>query len=372
VEIVTEPQKNGLWHLLGLGWAMTDPLMNVFYIFLIVFGTFFIYNIGFYVVRKHEQREERIVAGLLTRLIYYPGMIFVITVSLWSSTPFIRKLVDQRTKAVIDHVMLILLILTTGFLLIRIITFLRELFIHLHTEKATGYSLRKAKTKFQLIQRIINTIIIITTVALILMTFNSVRQIGSTLLASAGVVGIVIGFAAQKSLGTFFAGLQIALAQPIRIDDTVVVEGQFGTIGEINLTYVIVNSWDGRRIVVPINYFLEKPFENWTRESPEVIGKVRIYADYSLPVEKVREELHKLISGSPLWDTRKWGLLITSASDHTIEVRATMSARDSDDAYDLECLVREHLISYIRDNFPQCLPRYRVSLEEREHLFEGH
>jgi small-conductance mechanosensitive channel len=351
---------------------MSPGLLQLSYISTILVGSLLIYNISFYFLKKHASHERYILPGLLTKFIYYPGMLFVISISLWSSQPFFAKLiVDEHTNAIVDHTFLVLLILTTGFLLIRVITLLRDLFILLHTEKATGYSLRKAKTKFQLIQRIMNTIVIITTIALILMTFSSVRQIGSTLLASAGVVGIVIGFAAQKSLGAFFSGLQIAIAQPIRIDDTVVVEGQFGTIGEINLTYVIINSWDGRRMVVPISYFLEKPFENWTRESPEVIGKVRINADYSLPVEKVREELHKLILTSPLWDTRKWGLLITAASDHSIEIRATMSARNSDDAYELECLVREHLIEFIRKNFPECLPRYRVSLEGKEHFFQG-
>jgi len=192
------------------------------------------------------------------------------------------------------------------------------------------------------------------------MTFDSIRQIGTTLLASAGVVGLVIGFAAQKSLGTLFAGLQIAIAQPIRIDDTVVVEEQFGTIGEITLTYVVINSWDGRRLVVPINYFLEHPFENWTRTSPEVVGKVKFYADYSLPVAEVREQFNKWLENEPLWDKRTSNFIVSNATENTIELRATMSARNSDDAFTLECRMREKLIGHIHNNFPQCLPQKRL------------
>jgi small-conductance mechanosensitive channel len=251
----------------------------------------------------------------------------------------------------------------------RVITVFRELAInHYKSETETDFSLRKAKTKFHLIQRVLNFLIILGTIAIILMTFKSIRSIGSSLLASAGVVGLVLGFAAQKSLSTLFAGIQIAISQPIRIDDVVVIDDSFGTIGEITLTYVVVNSWDGRRIIVPINFFIEKSFENWTRVSSDVIGKVKFYADYSLPVEKVRTEFTRLLSASPLWDKRASGFLVTDANDKTIELRATMSARNSDDAWDLQCYIREKLITYISSNFPEALPKTRsmpVSMEPK-------
>jgi small-conductance mechanosensitive channel len=188
---------------------------------------------------------------------------------------------------------------------------------------------------------------------------------GTTILASAGVVGIVLGFAAQKSLGTLFSGIQIIVSQPIRIGDVVVVENEFGTIGEINLTFVVIQTWDGRRLIVPINYFLEKTFESWTRVSPEVISKVKIYTDYTAPIEKIRAEFKKHLEESALWDRRNADFLVTNANDKTIELRATMSAKDSATAWDLECYIREKLITYLQQNYPEALPKTRLVVNER-------
>lgn len=291
---------------------------------------------------------------------YYPGFAFIFTISCWFSLLIIRDDLPATTFDIIRHILLIFLAVGGAFLLMRLVTVLREIAIHHYSLNEINYSLRKAKTKFQLIQRILNFLIIFTTVSISLMTFSSIREIGSTLLASAGVVGLVIGFAAQKSLGTLFAGLQIAIAQPIRLDDTVVVEDQFGTIGEITLTYAVVNCWDGRRLVVPINYFLEKPFENWTRVSPEVISIVKIYADYTAPVETIRKKVKEWLDATELWDKRSWGFVVTSATDKTIELRATMSTKNSGDSFDLACLIREKLIDYLKTHYPECLPVVRI------------
>jgi len=263
----------------------------------------------------------------------------------------------------IRHTITISNIIFAGFFISRIITVMSKIGLHKYSEEdAINYSYRKAKTKFQLVERIFHFLIIFSVLAFILMTFDSIRRIGSTLLASAGVVGLIIGFAAQKSLSTLFAGIQIAISQPIRIDDTVVVEKEFGTIGEITLTYVVVNTWDGRRLTVPINYFLEKPFENWTRTSPEVIGKVYFYADYTLPIEVVRKEFLRLVDISPLWDKRTCGFIVTDVTEKGMQLRASMSAKDSSDAYDLECYIREQLIIYIQQNYPACLPKTRIEI----------
>jgi small-conductance mechanosensitive channel len=285
----------------------------------------------------------------------------VITVALFLVLVVSKEYVNARFFRIARHSLQIAGIAAAGFLIIKAIIVATELtFHHYKSQNPLDYSLRKTKTKFQLIQRILNFLIVFGTLAIILMTFDNIRQIGGTLLASAGVVGLVIGFAAQKSLGTLFAGIQIAISQPIRIDDTVVVEGEFGTIGEITLTYVIVNSWDGRRLVVPISYFLEKPFENWTRISPEVVAKVKIYADYTLPVDDIRAQFKSWVEASELWDKRRCALLVTNANDKTIEIRGTISARNSDDAWELECTMREKLISYIRTNYPNSLPVTRI------------
>jgi small-conductance mechanosensitive channel len=158
------------------------------------------------------------------------------------------------------------------------------------------------------------------------------------------------------------AGVQIAISQPIKIGDIVIVEEQFGTIGEITLTYIVINTWDEKRLIVPINYFLEHPFQNWTRMSPEVIGQVKVYADYTLPVATVRQKFREWLESTPLWDKRSAGLQVTGANDKTIEIRATMSARNSSDSYDLECFIREHLITFIQENYPGALPTSRLHI----------
>jgi hypothetical protein len=181
-------------------------------------------------------------------------------------------------------------------------------------------------------------------------------------LASAGIVGLVIGFATQKTVSTVLAGLQIAITQPIRVDDVVIVENEWGRIEEITLTYVVVRLWDLRRLVVPITYFIEKPFQNWTRVSADLMGTVSIYSDYTLPVQSLREELHSILRASNLWDGRVWGLQVTGATERALELRALMSASDASSAWDLRCDVREKLVAFIQNKYPESLPRLRAEL----------
>jgi small-conductance mechanosensitive channel len=344
---------------------MTDPLTRKITISLIVtVAGMTLYQIAFFITRRLTAKKEAFLPKLLQKKIFWPGFILISLVILQIVWHLIQKYIDEKLFAGVKQLLFILIIGTCAFLLIKIFAVLSDFLIKkISRKEPIDYSLRKARTKFQLINRILNILVTIGAVAGILMTFDQVREVGNTLLASAGLVGIILGFAAQKSLGTLFSGIQIALAQPIKIDDTVVVEGEFGKIGEINLTYVIINSWDGRRIVVPINFFLEKPFENWTRSSAEVVGKVKIYTDYTLPVDDVRKAFIEWVKDSPLWDKRSCSLLVTDASESTIEIRAAMSAKDSDDAYDLECLIREKLIAFIQENYPETLPRTRISVD---------
>ena len=197
-----------------------------------------------------------------------------------------------------------------------------------------------------------------------LMTFSAVRQIGVSILASAGILGVVLGFAAQKTLGNLIAGIQIALAQPIRLDDAVVVENEWGWIEEITLTYVVVRIWDLRRLVLPISYFIEKPFQNWTRNSADILGSVFIYADYTVPVEEVRAELGRILKESPHWDKKVNVLQVTDATEHTVKLRALMSAADSPTAWNLRCETREKLLEFLQKKYPQSLPRTRVELQK--------
>jgi small-conductance mechanosensitive channel len=326
-------------------------------------GGLIIYQLLFFFLKRWALRKKRFIPSILDKYIYYPGLLLMIVVSLWFGLLLFENHLDQETSRLIRHLVIILAICSGAFLLTRLVTVLGKITLRkLASETETNYSHRKAKTKFELIERILSVMIFVATLSLVLMTFKGVRQIGSTLLASAGVVGLIIGIAAQKSLGALFAGIQIAISQPIRLDDVVVVENQFGTIGEITLTYVVVNTWDGRRLVVPINFFLEKSFENWTRSTAEVIGKVTVHADYSLPVSAVRAVFESWVKASPLWDGRNVGLVVINATEKTIELRGVMSARNSGDAFELECEIREKLIGFIRENYPESLPKNRVLL----------
>lgn len=230
--------------------------------------------------------------------------------------------------------------------------------------KADNLRERKVRTQLQFIRKLATVLIILITLSLILLSFEGVRKLGAGLLTGVGIGGIIIGFAAQKSLGNLLAGFQIAFTQPIRIDDVLVVEGEWGRVEEITLTYVVVNIWDQRRLILPINYFIEKPFQNWTRTTSELLGTVFFYVDYDVPTDELRKELTRLLNDTDLWDKRVGILQVTDAKDNTVELRALVSARNSSDAFDLRCYVRENLIRYIRQNFPGSLPKTRLLRED--------
>ncbi len=219
---------------------------------------------------------------------------------------------------------------------------------------------RKHVTQIGILKRAADTLIVVMTVATAMMSFEEVRQYGVSLFASAGVAGLAIGLAARPLLANLIAGVQIAVAQPIRLDDVVFLEGEYGTIEEITTTYVVIKLWDWRRMVVPLSYFIEKPFQNWTRETSALIGSVFLYVDYTVPVEKLREKLMEVARASPLWDGRVVVLQVSDATkDHTVELRALVSARSAPASWDLRCEVREKLIAYLQEEYPGALPRQR-------------
>jgi small-conductance mechanosensitive channel len=223
---------------------------------------------------------------------------------------------------------------------------------------------RKVRTQMIFVRKVVIIIIVVVTISIILLSFNSVRKIGAGLLTGVGVGGIIIGFAAQKSLSNFLAGMQIAFTQPIRIDDVLVVEGEWGRVEDITLTYVVLAIWDQRRLILPITYFIEKPFQNWTRTTSQILGTVFLYVDYTFPVDELREELNRLLKTTKLWDKRVGVLQVTDSKEHTIELRALMSARNSSDAFDLRCYIRENLLKYITVHMPQSLPQSRYQRSE--------
>lgn len=230
--------------------------------------------------------------------------------------------------------------------------------------KEDNLQARKVYTQINILQKVANFVIIFIGFGVILLSFESIRQIGVGLFASAGVAGIIIGFSAQKAIGTLIAGIQIAFAQPFRLDDAVVVEGEWGWIEEINLTYVVVRIWDQRRLVLPTTYFLEKPFQNWTRTSADIIGSVFLYTDYTVSFDALREELDRILAATPLWDKKVKVLQVTDSKEFTVESRILVSAKNSPTAWDLRVHVREKMIEFIQKNYPDTLPKSRVVLDQ--------
>ena len=222
---------------------------------------------------------------------------------------------------------------------------------------------RKMATQLKVLHRIFVTIVVILAAAMILMSFDGVKRIGVSLLASAGLAGIIIGLAAQKVLGNVLAGIQLAIAQPVRLDDVVIMEGEWGWIEEITLTYIVVRIWDKRRLIVPSSYVLERPFQNWTRISADILGTVYLYCDYTVDVGAIREELPKILARCAHWDGQVGNVQVTNATERTLEVRALLSAEDSGKAWSARVFVREELIKFLQENYPDALPRTRVELE---------
>ena len=221
---------------------------------------------------------------------------------------------------------------------------------------------RKHVTQTRILRRVAATIIFVVALAAALMTFESVQQYGVSLLASAGAAGIVIGLALQPVLKNLFAGIQLAVTQPIRIDDALLVEGEWGNVEEITSTYVVVRLWDWRRLILPLGYFIEQPFQNWTRESSALIGTVMIYLDYSVPVDILRDQTERIVRASTLWDSRVVNVQITDFRENVMEVRILVSAANAARTFDIRCEVREKLISYLQENYPTALPRVRTEL----------
>ena len=224
---------------------------------------------------------------------------------------------------------------------------------------------RKIQTQMVVIERILIVAVLLFAFAVSLLSFPKIRQVGMSLLASAGIAGIIIGFAAQRSIALFLAGFQIAFTQPIRLDDVVIVEGEWGWIEEITLTYVVVRIWDKRRLIVPITYFIDRPFQNWTRTTSEILGTVFIYVDYGFPVDAMREELTRILERTKEWDGQVNVLQVTDAKELTMEIRALVSAANSPAAWDLRVKVREELIKFVQEKYPQHLPRTRVVLPDQ-------
>ena len=279
---------------------------------------------------------------------------------------FLEKynLVREESYPIFDILGSILLISGVTWILISSLRTLKRVLIYkFDTSVEDNLRSRKFQTQFNILESVFIVVIIVIAIGAVLMLFDDVRKLGISLFASAGVAGLIVGLAAQKFIGAVIAGLQIAITQPIRLDDVVIIEGEWGRIEEITLTYVVVKIWDLRRLIVPTSYFFEKPFQNWTRTSADILGTVFIYTDYHVSFEALREELTRLLNSTPLWNKKVNVLQVTDAKQNGVEVRALMSAKDASTAWDLRVYIREKLIEFIQKNYPESLPKTRILVQ---------
>ncbi|MEU4580377.1 mechanosensitive ion channel family protein [Nonomuraea sp. ATR24] len=274
---------------------------------------------------------------------------------------------ERQLGESIDRVIGLLTIATVTWLIIGVTYALTDVILDrlVLVEGERNRRARRIMTQIALVRRIAAATVIVVAVGAMLFSFPQVRALGAGLLASAGIAGAVVGIAAQPTIGNMLAGLQLAFSDALRLDDVVVVEEEWGRIEELTLTYVVLRLWDERRLVLPVSYFTQNPFENWTRHGSRVLAVVYLRVDWSVPVDKLREELYAFIQESPLWDQKDWTLQVTDVLPNgLVELRGLMSAADSASAWDLKCDVREHLVKFVRENYPDALPRFRVETPE--------
>lgn len=314
-----------------------------------------------YILKKWFFKIKFLIKEIIVpvELLFGPVRFLFPSLCLFVIIPFISIPANFRLLA--NHFLAIWFIIGIAWLSIRVFAIIKIIISSRYKLDAKdNLKARQINTQLNVIQRVIIVIVFVLAASAVLMTFDKVRQIGVSVLASAGIAGIIIGFAAQRSLATLIAGIQIAVTQPIRIDDVVIVENEWGWIEEITLTYVVVRIWDQRRLVVPITQFIERPFQNWTRTTAEMLGTVYLYADYGLPVDELRKELEKIVTASSLWDRRVAKIQVTNATEKAMEIRVLISAEDSSNAWELRCHVREKLIDYLQRHYPEKLPRIRL------------
>lgn len=341
-------------------------MLNLKNITILVICIFIAIVLALFVLRRvksllKNETHEKIWLKILRRLTIPIGLLFILS---GATISFPQSLIEKFPfdvhiiQSILFNVIIcwVLIVFIKGF---RLITMAKY-----DLKSTNNLKARKIQTQLVVIERILIIVVLLFAFAVSLLSFPKIRQVGMSLLASAGIAGIIIGFAAQRSIALFLAGIQIAFTQPIRLDDVVIVEGEWGWIEEITLTYVVVRIWDKRRLIVPITYFIDKPFQNWTRTTAEILGTVFIYVDYGFPVDAMRDELTQILERTPEWDGQVNVLQVTDSKELTMEIRALVSASNSPAAWDLRVKVREELIRFVQEKYPEHLPRTRVVLPD--------
>jgi small-conductance mechanosensitive channel len=310
-------------------------------------------------------RENDVFLHLLLSRTQGPTRFALVIFAVGATLPLVP--LDRQATAIIGKVLSIAFIILVGWVAATALNLAVTLYLRrFERDMADDLLARKQVTQTRILRRAAGVLIMLITVAAALMTIDPVRQYGVSLLAAGGAAGLIVGLAAQPVLSNLFAGLQLAITQPIRINDAVIVEGEWGTIEDITATYVVIKVWDWRRLVVPLKYFIEKPFQNWTRDTASLIGVVTLHVDYRAPVDSIRKRLAEIARSTPLWDGQVVNLQVVEAYESTMQLRALVSARNAPTAWDLRCVVREQLIDFLQAEHPEALPRRReeVLLED--------
>ncbi|MEU2419868.1 mechanosensitive ion channel domain-containing protein [Streptomyces sp. NPDC007851] len=311
-------------------------------------------------LRKADARHSETPLWGLLRRGRVPYQLVLCSAMLRGSYDQAEVLLGHRMA--VGQILSLVLIGSTAWLVVRIAAAIVQTsysrYARVHHDAAR---VRRVRTQVSLIMRVVTAIVGVVAAAAMLLTFPAMRAAGASLLASAGIVGIVAGVAAQSTLSNMFAGLQIAFGDMVRLGDTVVVDGEWGTVEEITLTFLTVRTWDERRITMPVSYFTSKPFENWSRGTPEMTGIVYWHLDHSAPIEAMREKLRDILRECPAWDGRAYGLVVTDSTPNTIQVRALVTAKDSDDVWTVRVVVREQMITWLAAEHPYALPRVNTA-----------
>ena len=346
-----------------LAFIASRPLVNIVLLTVIFIVCAFVGSAFLFKILRKRYEQSKTNINIFIDNLRKPFLFLLTVFSVKLGVTFTPHL-NGYSSELIPHFTTILIIAGTIWLTAKFMDVFSEIIINRFDVSASdNLRARKVHTQLKVLKRIIFVLLCIIGLAAILMTFEKVRQLGTSLIASAGVIGIILGVAAQKTIHTFITGIQIAITQPIRLDDVVIVENEWGRIEEITLTYVIVRIWDQRRLILPITYFIEKPFQNWTTKTSDLLGSVFIYTDYKIPVNEVREYLKKIVDKNPKWDRKVCVLQVTGSGEKALELRALVSASDASIAWELRCQIREQLVEFIQSNYPQCLPRVRADLD---------
>lgn len=314
------------------------------------------------VLRRADARHPETPLWGMLRGCRLPLQVVLLGAMLRASYGEIRHSLVADYRAGIGHVLSLVLIAASAWLIIRIAsTAVEATYARYASVTRDAARVRRVRTQVTLIMRIVTAVVAVVAVAAMLLTFPGMEKIGTSMLASAGIIGIVAGVAAQSTLGNLFAGFQIAFGDMVRIGDTVVVDGEWGVVEEVTLTFLAVRTWDERRITMPVSYFTSKPFENWSRGGAQMTGTVYFHLDHSAPLPLMREKLREILDGCAAWDRRDWSLAVTDTTPSTIQVRAVVTAKDADGIWTARCTVREQMLAWLTEKHPYALPRVVTS-----------